>query len=101
MDHNLLAILEETEDSDYDYDFDLPTVVSGLSEIQAGGRLVDQVRVPFKDRVFRPGVKKSARVAGDTERQGLIEVTTQTQTTVTVTVTGTGTPSTLGAIPRR
>ena len=75
MDHNLLAILEETEDSDYEYDYNFPTVVSGFSEIQAGGRLVDQA---FKDKVFRPGIKKSARVAGDTERQGLIEVTTQT-----------------------
>ena len=57
MDHNLLAILEETEDSDYEYDFNFPTVVSGFSEIQAGGRLVDQVA--FKDRVFRPGVKNT------------------------------------------
>ena len=39
MDHNLLAILEETEDSDYEYDFNFPTVVSGFSEIQAGGKV--------------------------------------------------------------
>ena len=102
MDHNLLAILEETEDSDYEYDFNFPTVVSGLSEIQARGELVNQARVPFKDKIFRPGVVKSARISGDTERQGLIEVTTQTQTTsINQPVTGTGTPSTLGAIPRR
>ena len=102
MDHNLLAILEETEDSDYEYDYNFPTVVSGLSDIQSRGELVNQARVSFKDRIFRPGVVKSARISGDTERRGLIEVTTQTQTTsISQPLIGTGTPSTLGAIPRR
>ena len=102
MDHNLLAILEETEDSDYEYDYNFPTVVSGLSDIQTRGELVHQARVNFKDKVFRPGLVKSARLSGDIERQGLIEVTTQTQTTsISQPVTGTDTPSTLGAIPRR
>ena len=104
MDHHLLAILEESEDSDYDYEYDFPTVVSGLSDIQARGSLVNQARVSFKDKIFRPGVVKSARISRDTERQGLIsvEVTTQTQTTtISQPLIGTGTPSTLGAIPRR
>ena len=53
MDHNLLAILEETEDSDYEYDYNFPTVVSGLSDIQTRGELVNQARVPFKDKIFK------------------------------------------------
>ena len=68
MDHHLLAILEESEDSDFDYEYAFPTVVSGLSDIQARGSLVNQARVSFKDKIFRPGVVKSARISRDTEK---------------------------------
>ena len=106
MDYHLLAILEKSEDSDFDSETEFPTVVSGFSEIQSKGDLVNQAR--FRDKVFRPGSIKSARLAGDTENQGLIpvEVTTQTPTT-TPTVnqplieTSRGIQSSLGAIPRR
>ena len=67
MDHHLLAILEESEDSDFDYEYDFPTVVSGLSDIQSRGDLVNQARVSFKDKIFRPGIVKSAGILGDTE----------------------------------
>ena len=104
MDRHLLAILEESEDSDFDSEYDFPTVVSGLSDIQSRGDLVNQARVSFKDKIFRPGIVKSARISGDTEKQGLIsvEVTTQTQTTtISQPLIGRDIPSSLGAIPRR
>ena len=81
MDYHLLAILEQSEESDFDSETEFPTVVSGFSEIQSKGYLVDQVK--FKDKVFRPGSIRSARLIGDPENQGFIpvEVTTQTPTT--------------------
>ena len=81
MDYHLLAILEQSEESDFDSETEFPTVVSGFSEIQSKGDLVDQAR--FKDKVFRPGGIRSARLAGDSENRGFIpvEVTTQTPTT--------------------
>ena len=41
MDHHLLAILEKSEDSDFDSETEFPTVVSGFSEIQSKGDLVN------------------------------------------------------------
>ena len=106
MDYHLLAILEKPEDSDFDSETEFPTVVSGFSEIQPKGDLVNQAK--FKDKVFRPGSIRSARLAGDSENRGFIpiEVTTQTTTTnptVTqpLTEASGGIQPTLGAIPRR
>ena len=107
MDYHLLAILEQSEESDFDSETEFPTVVSGFSEIQSKGYLVDQVK--FKDKVFRPGSIRSARLIGDPENQGFIpvEVTTQTPTTnptvnqPLVTEASGGVQPSLGAIPRR
>ena len=106
MDHHLLAILEKSEDSDFDSETEFPTVVSGFSEIQSKGDLVNQAR--FRDKVFRPGSIKSARLAGDTENQGLIPVEVPTQTPLTTPIVNQplfeasrGIQSSLGAIPRR
>ena len=81
-------------------------MVSGFSEIQPKGDLVNQAK--FKDRVFRPRGIRSARLAGDSENRGFIpvEVTTQTPTTnptvnqPLIEASGGIQPS-LGAIPRR
>ena len=42
MDYHLLAILEQSEESDFDSETEFPTVVSGFSEIQSKGDLVNQ-----------------------------------------------------------
>ena len=81
MDYHLLAILEKSEDSDFDSETEFPTVVSGFSEIQSTGDLVNQAK--FKDRVFGPGSIWSARLAGNSENRGLIPVEGTTQTTTT------------------
>ena len=106
MDHHLLAILGKSEDSDFDSETEFPTVVSGFSEIQSKGDLVNQAKARFKDKIFRPGIIKSARLSGDTENQGLIpvEVTTQTPTTtptINQPLIDRDIQSSLGAIPRR
>ena len=106
MDYHLLAILEEPDDSDFDSETEFPTVVSGFSEIQSKGDLINQAKFP--DRIFRPGSIRSARLAGDTENEGLIPVEATTQTTTTnsivtpsLTEASGGIQPTLGAIPRR
>ena len=105
MDYHLLAILEQSEESDFDSETEFPTVVSGFSEIQPKGDLVNQAK--FKDRVFRPGSIRSARLTGDSENRGFIpvEVTTQTpkpNPTVNqplITEASGGIQPSLGAIP--
>ena len=106
MDYHLLAILEQSEESDFDSETEFPTVVSGISEIQSKGYLVDQAK--FKDRTFRPGIIQSSRLTGNPENLGFIPVETTTQTPTTDSVvsqpliteaSGVDQPS-LGAVPR-
>ena len=97
MDYHLLAILEEPDDSDFDSDTEFPTVVSGLTEFQPRN-LVNQAKFP--DRPFRPGNIRSARLAGDSDNQGLIPVVVSTQTPTTNPTVSGGIQPSLGAIPR-
>ena len=106
MDYHLLALIEQSDDSDFNSDTELPTVISGLSEIQVRGPLVDQAR--YEDRQFRPGVIRSGRHTGNPQHLGLIPVETsnQAQTTDSVVsqplrtgVSSAAQPS-LGAVPR-
>ena len=76
MDHHLLALIEQSEDSDFNSDTEFPTVISGFSEIQVRGPLVDQAKV----KQFRPGVIRSGRLTGNLEHRGLIPVETSSQT---------------------
>ena len=68
MDYHLLALIEQSDDSDFSSDTEFPTVISGFSEIQARGPLVDHAK--FKDRPFTPGVIRSGRLTGNPEHQG-------------------------------
>ena len=81
-------------------------MISGFSEIQSKGYLVDQAK--FKDRTFRPGIIQSSRLTGHPKNLGFIpvEATTQTPTTDPVVnqpliteASGVAQPS-LGAVPR-
>ena len=105
MDYHLLALIEQLDDSEFSSDTEFPTVISGFSEIQSKGYLVDQAK--FKDRTFRPGIIQSSRLTGDPENLGFIpvEATTQTPTTDPVVnqpliteASGVAQPS-LGAVP--
>ena len=104
MDHHLLALIEQSEDSDFNSDTEFPTVISGFSEIQVRGPLVNQA----KAKKFRPGVIRSGRLTGNPEHRGLIPVETSSQTPTTDSVvsqplrteaSGVAQPS-LGAVPR-
>ena len=106
MDYHLLALIEQSEDSDFSSDTKFPTVISGFSEIQSRGSLVDQAK--FKDRPNRPGIIWSGRLTGNPENLGFIPVETTTQTPTTDSVVsqplitearGVAQPS-LGAVPR-
>ena len=82
MDHHLLALIEQSEDSDFSSDTEFPTVISGLSEIQVRRPLVNQA----KAKQFRPGVIRSGRLTGNPQHWGLnlVETSNQTQTTDSV-----------------
>ena len=107
MDYHLLALIEQSDDSDFNSDTELPTVISGLSEIQVRGPLTNQAR--FKDRQFRPGEIRSGRLTGNPEDRGLVPVGTVAQTSTTESIvsqplrtdaSGVTQPLT-GAVPRR
>ena len=104
MDHHLLAIIEQSEDSDLSSDTKFPTVISGLSEIQVRRPVVNQANA----KQFRPGVIRVGRHTGNPQHLGLIPVETsnQAQTTESVVsqplrtgVSSAAQPS-LGAVPR-
>ena len=84
MDHHLLALIEQSDDSDFSSDTKFPTVISGFSEIQVRGPLVDQGR--FKDKQFTPGEVQSGRLTGNPEHRGLVPVETVAQTPTTESV---------------
>ena len=84
MDHHLLVLIEQTSNSDFSSDTELPTVISGLSEVQVRGPLADQAK--FKDRQFRPGEIRSGRLTGNPEHRGLVPVETVAQTPTTESV---------------
>ena len=65
MDHHLLALIEQSDDSDFSSDTKFPIVISGFPEIQVRGPLVNQAK--FEDRQFRPGVVRSGRLTGNPE----------------------------------
>ena len=88
MDYHLLALIEQSDDSDFNSDTELPTVISGLSEIQVRGPLADQAK--FKDRQFRPGEIRSGRLTGNPEHRGLVPVETVAQTSTTESIVGCG-----------
>ena len=82
MDHHLLALIEQSDDSDFNSDTEFPTVISGFSEIQVRGPLADQAKV----KKFRPGVIRSGRLTRNPEHRGLIPVETSSQTQTTDSV---------------
>ena len=84
MDYHLLALIEQSDDSDFNSDTKLPTVISGLSEIQVRGPLANQAKL--EDRQFRPGEAWSGRLTGNPEHRGLVLVETVAQTPTTESV---------------
>ena len=72
MDYHLLALIEQSSESDISSKSEHPSVIPGFQEIQIRGPLAYQVKPKFAHKIFRAGVRLSARLIGNPNLKGSV-----------------------------